>query len=121
MTKITDIYLFLLSFLGNKLDRFRTYRCMDNKTLIQKLTLEILASDNIDDKRVKRNQVVELFKGAKLVNHTQIAIRLNTSLELKETIDNYITHDNTTSREALKNMYSFVSQLLCKDCGLNGS
>lgn len=91
---------------------------MDNKILIQKLILDILASDNIDAKRTMRNQVVELFKGSKLVNHTPVAIRLNTSLELKEAIDNYITHDNTASRETLKNMYSFVSQLLCDEAKL---
>ncbi|PHS07182.1 MAG: hypothetical protein COA88_09305 [Kordia sp.] len=88
---------------------------MDNKNLIQKLILDILASDNIDYKRTTRNQVVELFKDSTLVNHTPVVIRLNTTLELKETIDNYITHDNTASREALKNTYSFVSQLLCDD------
>jgi len=88
---------------------------MDNKTLIQKLMLDILASDNIDDKRAIRNQVVELFKEAKLVQHTPVVIRLNTSLELKEKIDNYITHDNTSTRDDLKNMYTFVSQLLCND------
>jgi len=86
---------------------------MSNKTLIQKLILEILASDNIDDKRAKRNQIVALFKKSKLVNYTPVAIRLNTSLKLKETIDNYITHDNTASREALKKMSSLVNQLLC--------
>lgn len=93
---------------------------MNNKTQIQKLILEILASDNIDHKRTIRNQVVELFKDSKLVNHTPVAIRLNTSLELKEVIDNYITHDNTTTREALKNMYTFVSQLLCDDAKIAG-
>ena len=88
---------------------------MDSKTLIQKLILDILASDNIEDKRTIRNQVVEVFKEAKLVNHTPMVIRLNTLLELKETIDNYITHDNTSTRDNLKNMYTFVSQLLCED------
>jgi len=88
---------------------------MDNKILIQNLIQEILASDNIDDKRAMRNQVVELFKESRLVNYTPVAIRLNTSLELKETIDNYITHDNTATREALKSMYQFVSELLCDD------
>jgi len=88
---------------------------MDNKTLIQKLILDILASDNIEGKRTIRNQVVEVFKEAKLVSHTPVVIRLNTLLELKETIDNYITHDNTSTRDDLKNMYTFVSQLLCED------
>lgn len=85
----------------------------DNATSIQKLILEIIASDNIDDKRSKRNQVVELFKESKLVEYTPVAIRLNTALELKEAIDNFIVHDNPSSRDALKNIYSFVSQLLC--------
>jgi len=88
---------------------------MDNKTLIQKLILDILASDNIDDKRTIGIQVVEVFKESELVNHTPVAIKLNTSLELKETIDSYITHDNASTRDALKNMYTFVSQLLCDD------
>jgi len=88
---------------------------MDNATLIQKLILEIIATNNIDEKRSKRNQVLELFKESKLVEYTPVAIRLNTTLELKETIDNFITHDNYTSREALKNMYAFVSQLLCEE------
>lgn len=33
----------------------------------------------------------------------------------KETIYNCITHDNPSIREVLKNMYSFVSQLLPTD------
>jgi len=85
---------------------------MDNKTLIQKLILEILASDSIDNKTILCNQVVELFKESKFVSHTPMVVRLNTSLELKETIHNFITHDNSSSREALKNMFTFVSQLL---------
>ena len=85
---------------------------MDNKTLIQKLILDILASDSIDDKRTMCNQVIELFKESKFVSHTPVVIRLNTALELKETIHNFITHDNSSSREALKNMFTFVSQLL---------
>ena len=85
---------------------------MNDKTTIQKLILEILASSNIDVKRAKRNQAVELFKGSTLVSHTPVAIKLNTALELKEVIDNFITHDNPSTKEALKNMYSFISQLL---------
>jgi hypothetical protein len=88
---------------------------MNHKTAIQKLMLEILASSNIDVKRNKRNQVVELFKNSKLVSHTPIAIKMNTALELKEVIDNFITHDNSLSKVALKNMYSFVSQLFPDD------
>ncbi len=88
---------------------------MNNKAAIQKLILEILASDNIEVKRVKRNEVVDLFKAAELVCHTPVAIKLNTALELKEVIDNYITHDNTSTKEALKNMYSFISQLFPDD------
>ncbi|MGB1270142.1 MAG: hypothetical protein ACPG45_10440 [Flavobacteriaceae bacterium] len=84
---------------------------MNNKAAIQKLILEILASDNIEVKRRKRNEVVELFKTAELVSHTPVAIKMNTALELKEVIDNYITHDNTSTKEVLKNMYSFISQL----------
>lgn len=85
---------------------------MNNKTTIQKLILEILASGNIEVKRTKRNEVVGLFKESKLVSHTPVAIKLNTALELREVIDNFITHDNTSSKESLKNMYSFISQLL---------
>ena len=48
---------------------------MNNKVQIQKLILDILASDNIDSKRTIRNQVVELFKDSKLVSHTPVAIR----------------------------------------------
>lgn len=86
---------------------------MENKTQIQKLILEILASDNIDDKRTKGNQVVSLFKQAKLVDYIPVATRLNTVVELKEGIDNFITHDNMSSRESLKGLYVFVSQLMC--------
>lgn len=86
---------------------------MDNKIIIQQLILEILASDNIDEKRSKGKQAIELFKASKLVDYTPVAIRLNTILELKEAIDSFIVHDNTTSRENLKAMYVFISQLMC--------
>lgn len=88
---------------------------MNNTALIQRLILEILASDNIDEKRSKGAEVVTLFKTSKLVDFTPVAIRLNTTLELKEAIDNFITHDNSTTREGLKQMFSFISQLLCND------
>ena len=85
---------------------------MNHKAQIQKLILEVLASNNVDDKRRAGNQAIELFKGAKLIDQTPVAIKMNTSLELKEAIDNFITHDNSITREALKNSYSFISQLL---------
>lgn len=88
---------------------------MNNKAQIQKLILDVLASNNIDDKRRAGNQVIELFKESKLVDHTPVAIKMNTSLELKEAIDNFITHDNSNTRDALKNSYSFISQLLHDD------
>jgi len=88
---------------------------MNSKALLQKLILDILASDNIESKRTISNQIVEVFKESKLVMNTPVATRLNTSLELKETIDNYITHDNTASRNDLKSMHTFVSNLLCDE------
>ena len=51
---------------------------MDNKTQIQKLILEVLASNSVDDKRRTGNQVIELFRGSKLVAHTPVALKMNT-------------------------------------------
>ena len=93
---------------------------MGNKTLMQKLILEILSSDTIDKKILLRNQVVILFNDCKFEEHTPVAIRLNTALDLKESIDNYITHDNTSTREVLKNRYTFISQLLCNEVKIAG-
>ena len=88
---------------------------MNKKVQIQKLLLEVLASKSIDDKRRSGNQAIELFRDAKLIEQTPVALKLNTSLELKEAIDNFITHDNSNTRDALKNSYSFISQLLHDD------
>ena len=89
---------------------------MDNTTLIQKLIQEILASNNVDEKREKRNKVVELFKESRLVECTPVVVRLNTTLALKEAIDSFIVHDNPSSREILENTYAIVSELLCDNC-----
>ncbi len=88
---------------------------MNKKVQIQKLLLEVLASKSIDDKRRSGNQAIKLFRDAKLIAQTPVALKLNTSLELKEAIDNFITYDNSNTRDALKNSYSFISQLLHDD------
>lgn len=93
---------------------------MGNKTLMQKLILDILSSDFIDVRIALRNQVVILFRDCKFVAGTPVAIRMNTALDLKESIDNYITHDNASTREALKNSYTIMNQLLCEDVKIAG-
>jgi hypothetical protein len=85
---------------------------MNDKAIIQKLILEILTSNSIEVKRTKQNEVVGLFKDSKLVSHTPVAIKLNAALGLREVIDNFITHDSPSTKDALQNMYSFISQLL---------
>jgi len=89
---------------------------MDNTILIQKLIQEILASNNVDEKREKRNKVVELFKSSRLIECTPVVVRLNTTLALKEAIDSFIVHDNPSSREIIENTYTIVSELLCDNC-----
>ena len=37
---------------------------------------------------------------------------MNAALGLREVIDNFITHDSPSTKDALQNMYSFISQLL---------
>jgi len=85
---------------------------MNHKTQIQKLLLEILSSNIIDKKISKRELVVELFKETELVAYTPVAIKMNTVLELKDGVDNFIVQDNMASRERLKSLYVFVSQLM---------
>ena len=85
---------------------------MNNKVEIQKLILEILASQVIDEKTRKRQLVVKLFREAELVAYTPVAIKMNTVLELRDGIDSFIVHDSATSRERLKALYVFVSQLM---------
>ena len=85
---------------------------MNNAVLIQKLIQEILTSTTVDEKREMRNQVVQLFKESELVEYTPVVIRLNTTLALKEAIDNFMVHDNTSSREALKSTLARANQLL---------
>jgi len=88
---------------------------MKNQVTIQCLIQEILLSNTIDEKRTKRNQVIKLFKEAELVEFTPVVIRLNSTLALQEAIDNFMVHDNTSSREALSNTYAIVSELLVND------
>lgn len=88
---------------------------MNNKTQIQKLLLEILASDTIDEKVSKKTLLVKLFKETKLVDYTPVAIKMNSVLELKDGIDNFIVQDNMVSRERLKALYVSVSQLMTED------
>jgi len=88
---------------------------MKNQVTIQCLIQEILLSNTIDEKRAKRNQVIKLFKEAELVEFTPVVIRLNSTLALQEAIDNFMVHDNTSSREALSNTYAIVSELLVND------
>lgn len=85
---------------------------MNHKSEIQKLILEILSSKVIDEKTSKRELVVQLFKETELVAYTPVALKINTVLELKDGIDSFIVHDSMTSREALKALYVFVSQLM---------
>ena len=88
---------------------------MNNQVTIHRLILEILLSNTIDEKRAKRNQVITLFKEAVLVKSTPVVVRLNTTLALKEAIDNFMVHDNYSSREALTNTYAIVSELFADD------
>jgi len=88
---------------------------MKTTVTIQRLIQEILLSNTIDEKRAKRNQVISLFKEAELVDCTPVVIRLNTTLALKEAIDNFMVHDNPSSRESLTQTYAIVSQLLVND------
>jgi len=85
---------------------------MNHKSEIQKLILEILASKIIDEKTSKRELAIELFKETELVAYTPVALKINTILELKDGIDSFIVHDSMTSREGLKALYVFVSQLM---------
>jgi len=85
---------------------------MNHKAQIQKLLLEILSSNVIDEKISKRELTVQLFKKTELVAYTPVAIKMNTVLELKDGIDNFIVQDNIASRECLKALYVFVSQLM---------
>lgn len=85
---------------------------MIHKVQIQKLLLEILSCKTIDEKISKKELVMKLFKETKLVAHTPVAIKVNTILELKDGIDNFIVQDNLVSREHLKALYVFVSQLM---------
>jgi len=88
---------------------------MNHKSQIKRLLLEILASDTIDEKASKKTLAVKLFKETELVDYTPVAIKMNTILELKDGIDNFIVQDNMASRERLKSLYVFVSQLMVDD------
>jgi predicted glycosyltransferase len=88
---------------------------MNNQDTIHRLIQEILLSNTIDEKRTKKNQVIKLFKEAILVKSTPVVVRLNNTLALQEAIDNFIVHDNYSSRQALTNTYSIVSELLVND------
>ena len=88
---------------------------MNNQITMQRLVQEILLSNTIDEKIAKRNQVITLFKEADLIKSTPVVIRLNTILALQEAIDNFMVHDNYSSREALTNTCAIVSELLTND------
>ncbi len=88
---------------------------MNNQVKIHCLIQEILLSNTIDEKIAKRNQVIKLFKEAMLVKSTPVVVRLNMTLALQEVIDNFIVHDNYSSRETLTNTYAIVNELLVND------
>ncbi|PHS04074.1 MAG: hypothetical protein COA88_14485 [Kordia sp.] len=88
---------------------------MNTSITIQRLVQEILLSNTIDEKIEKRNQVITLFKESELVASTPVVIRLNTTLALREAIDNFMVYDNCSSREALTNTCEIVSELLVND------
>jgi hypothetical protein len=88
---------------------------MDAIISIGKIINEILLSNTIDEKRLKRNQVMQLFKEADLVNVMPIVVKLNTALELQEAIDSYIVHDNNTAVDNLNNSFSNLKDLLLND------
>ena len=88
---------------------------MKIKTQIQHLISEIHIANTIDPKRSLGNQTIELFKQANFINNTPVAIKLNTTLELKEAIDNFCINDNLTKREALNNILESINQLMVDD------
>jgi len=77
---------------------------MGKNEKIEELISYILDSNSIDEKRKLGKQVIELFKNSN--DDIPIAIQLNLSLRLKDIIDNFITQDNSTSRETLKSFFS---------------
>ena len=85
---------------------------MNTPVTLKNLIQEILLSNTIDEKREKRNQVITLFKEAEFVKHTPVVIRLNATLALKEAIDNFMVHDNSSSRESLADTCAIISRLL---------
>lgn len=88
---------------------------MNLKTQIQKLLQELLLTKTVDEKRYLGNQIIKLFKQAEFVSNTPVAIRLNTSLQLKEILDNFTINDNSTNREALKNVFNLIEPLIAND------
>ena len=88
---------------------------MDVLVSIHELINEILLSKTIDEKRIKRNQVITLFKEAELVQSLPVVVKLNTALALQEAIDSFMVHDNCTSRENLNNTYGDLRDLVLND------
>ena len=86
---------------------------MEYENVAQIIT-KILASSTIDEKRKLGKEAIALFKNTN--QDIPVAIRLNLSLQLRDTIDNFIIQDNLTSRETLENFFPLLSKSLKKAC-----
>ncbi len=85
---------------------------MDTLVSIENIINEILLSNSVDEKRLKKNHLIAFLKQADLVKSMPIAVRLNTELAIKEAIDSFMIHDNSASRQNLNNTYEHFRGLL---------
>ncbi len=85
---------------------------MDTLISIENIINEILSSNTVDEKRLKKNYLMALLKESELVESIPIAARLNTELAIKEAIDNFMINDNYVSRQNLSNVYEHFRGLL---------
>lgn len=85
---------------------------MDYQAQLNKQILILTSSHSIDEKRGVGTLVLELFKEASTSAKIPVAVKLNRMLSLREAIDNFITHDNAGSREALKSNFQSIRNLI---------
>lgn len=85
---------------------------MDTLVSIENIINEILLSDSVDEKRLKKDLLMGFLKQSDLVQSMPIPVRLNTELAIKEAIDSFMIHDNNVSRQNLNSTYKHFCGLL---------
>ncbi len=83
---------------------------MTKKEQFKKLMLEILASENNQEKHSKGKELFNLFKDAELDKNTTEMSRINNLKRITDNIKAFIENDNELTRNNLKTLGTFIPE-----------